>query len=655
MNRIFSPCAPFLRIVFCLALLAPFSRALADSQKKESAPMPSFSRFRYVNNPLRTRADLQRAALDLLTPLLPWHSPGCARLCPGTAGSSYSRTAAEIEGFSRPLWALAPLVAGGGDPGAFRDVCRKGFVSGTDPAGAEYWGEPGDYDQILVEMAAMGLSLAIAPELVWDSLSEKERDDLVRWLDCINRKKAWPCNWELFRVVVNLGLKRVGRPWNRESVETALNAIEPWHLGDGWYSDGDPNAAHADYYNPFAIHYYCLIYAALMKDEDPVRSELYKDRARRFAQDFLYFFSPDGSAIPYGRSMTYRFAQAAFWSAYAFADVGGLEPGVLKGLVLRHLRDWLGKPIFDAGNVLTIGYGYSSQIMSETYNAPGSPYWAMKTFLVLALPEDHPFWRAEELPLPDLSDSRRMNAPRFLIRRDGAHCVLFPAGSKTTNGHTHGPAKYEKFAYSNLYAFSCPRTSFGIQNAACDSMLAFAEPGDDVWRVKKKTEFSQLNDDWIFMKWSPCAGVSVETWIVPALPWHVRIHKINADRPFSVFEGGFSFPTDDACGDSLGTKAEIGKDGVFSSIAALEPDGLRKPILLSTSPNVNLAFPRATIPALVGEIPKGETLLISAVFAGKDAKDEIPQCSVGEQEFRIRFPQRNIEIAIPRSNALDEP
>ncbi|WP_375120557.1 DUF2264 domain-containing protein [Paenibacillus sp. CR_12] len=29
--------------------------------------------------------------------------------------------------------------------------------------------------------------------------------------------------------------------------------------------------------------------------------------------------------------------------------------------------------------------------MAENYNAPGSPYWALKTFLVLQLAEDSPF------------------------------------------------------------------------------------------------------------------------------------------------------------------------------------------------------------------------------------------------------------------------
>ena len=46
--------------------------------------------------------------------------------------------------------------------------------------------------------------------------------------------------------------------------------------------------------------------------------------------------------------------------------------------------------------MLSIGYGYPNLFMCESYNSAGSPYWALKAFLPLALPEDHPFWTAEE-------------------------------------------------------------------------------------------------------------------------------------------------------------------------------------------------------------------------------------------------------------------
>lgn len=74
----------------------------------------------------------------------------------------------------------------------------------------------------------------------------------------------------------------------------------------------------------------------------------------------------------------------------------------MKGIVARHLDYWTKQPIFDNGGILTVGYTYPNLLMSETYNAPASPYWALKAFVFLALPDDHPFWQAEEESLPSL-------------------------------------------------------------------------------------------------------------------------------------------------------------------------------------------------------------------------------------------------------------
>lgn len=39
-------------------------------------------------------------------------------------------------------------------------------------------------------------------------------------------------------------------------------------------------------------------------------------------------------------------------------------------------------------------------LIAQDYNSPQSPYWALKSFLVLALPSSHPFWQAKEETYP---------------------------------------------------------------------------------------------------------------------------------------------------------------------------------------------------------------------------------------------------------------
>ena len=57
----------------------------------------------------------------------------------------------------------------------------------------------------------------------------------------------------------------------------------------------------------------------------------------------------------------------------------------MKGIVNRHMRSWWEKPVFDKEGLLTIGYAYPNLNMAEGYNGPGSPYWALKSFIVLAV------------------------------------------------------------------------------------------------------------------------------------------------------------------------------------------------------------------------------------------------------------------------------
>ncbi|WP_245237532.1 DUF2264 domain-containing protein, partial [Paenibacillus ihuae] len=276
---------------------------------------------RIQENPLMTRQDLVQALEQLTAPLRPLYSPGGARLKAGTTGASYPARIAEMEGFSRVLWGLVPLLMGGGDSGLW-ELVLDGIRHGTDPSHEEYWGEVGDYDQRLVEMAVFGFALAAIPERIWSPLAPQEQDHLYLWLNQINAHPCYDCNWLFFNVLVNTGFKKLGLPYDAEQLENNLRRMDDFYLGEGWYSDGING--HSDYYVPFAIHYYGLLYAKLMEQEDPGRSRLFKERAGLFAAEFITWFAADGSALPYGRSLAYRFAQSAFWSAYAYAEVDGL-------------------------------------------------------------------------------------------------------------------------------------------------------------------------------------------------------------------------------------------------------------------------------------------------------------------------------------------
>ena len=92
--------------------------------------------------------------------------------------------------------------------------------------------------------------------------------------------------------------------------------VDKWYVADGWYSDGPADIKpQKDYYNPWAIQYYTVLYSVFAAKSDPARAALYRDRATKFGQQFARWFDENGAALPFGRSLTYRIGQSAFYSA----------------------------------------------------------------------------------------------------------------------------------------------------------------------------------------------------------------------------------------------------------------------------------------------------------------------------------------------------
>jgi hypothetical protein len=605
-----------------------------------------------AENPLASREDLQRAVRDLFSPVAAHFSPGRARVRLGASGAHYATSGVELEAFSRPLWGLVPLAAGGGE---FKhwDLFRDGLVHGTDPRHPEYWGDPPTTEQRHVEMAAIGLGLCLAPRQLWEPLSHEERSRLAAWLASINRFPFADTNWLFFRIFVNMGLAAVDAPHDAALMEQALQAVEKQYLGDGWYADGINGQR--DYYVPFAMHFYGLVYAVLREKSDPARAALFRQRAALFARDFIYWFAPDGSALPFGRSLTYRFAQASFWSALAFAKVDVFPPGVVKGLVLRHLRHWFRRPIFTERGLLTIGYDYPNLQMSEDYNAPGSPYWALKTMLVLALPADNPFWTAEEQPLPALEPVKPLpHVPMIVCRDDASAHVVGLTGHHMPGFVRHSSEKYGKFAYSNRFGFCVATEPIHLRRRGIDNMLAFSEDGDH-WRVRHthsshvgpEVENGVLKGGVIRVHWSVWPDVEIVTWIVPAGPWHVRVHHVKTMRALQTAEGGFAHPHTEEARARREVNWESGMGfafipGPFSFSGMHDPLRQRAGEIIFADANSNLLHPNSAIPALRGNLLPGRHWLAAAVLGhfregGAKIWAEPPQVQILDKETIVSY------------------
>lgn len=588
-----------------------------------------------LNNPLKSRNDLQNLVNEVLNAVSPFFKKDASRIDLANFTAHYGQEIANIETFSRLLWGVTPLLAGGGELEHFSFYIQA-IKNGTNPAHADYWGEVAPYDQRIVEMAAYGLLLAVAHQPVLAHFNEQEKHNLWQWLKQSENQDIPDNNWHFFPILVQVGFHHCGMPNNAQALENHFAAMESYYLGDGWYSDGPGRPR--DYYISMGFHFYGLIYSRLMADVDPQRCKKLRQRATLFAADFIHFFADDGAAIPFGRSLTYRFAQAAFWSAAAFAGLEVYEPGVVKGIVLRHLRWWLQQPLFDRDGVLSVGYSYPNLIMAEDYNAPGSPYWGLKTMLVLALSEQDAFWQAEEMPLPVRESPHSIPHASQILIHQKHHLWMLTSGQLELNNFVNTEAKYCKFAYSTRYGFTIERGRYGLNHAAPDSMLLLSEK-DNYWRGRRECQQVSTADGMIFSRWLPWHDVSIDTWLLPLGDWQVRVHHLKTARELDCAEGGFSLPnrpipqTQMVQGSCLLTTPTD-----TSAIYCLSPKS-RSAQLVLTPPNSNLLFAeRAAVPLLQGELNIGTHLLISATWAG-DCDDfdaqSCPQAIISEGVVRL--------------------
>jgi hypothetical protein len=541
--------------------------------------------------------------------------------------SNHDPLANWFELVARPLWGLAPLAAGGAAAPAAWAALRAALTAAVDPTHRWYVGKPAAVDQKLVEAAAVGYALAIAPDQLWEPLTGGQRDHLARWLAAAYHCEVADTNWHFFPVLVGVGLDRIGVARDRSVAAAHLAAIAGLEREGGWYEDGP--GGRVDYYNPFAFHWYGLQYAALTGDDRFVSA------ATEFAGQFAAWFAADGSAVPYGRSLAYRFAQGAYWGALAAADVPALGWDRVRGLAQRHLEWWWRQPVLDTAGALTLGYRYPNDALVEQYLTAGSPYWALKFFAPLAVAADHPFWTTE--PAPSGRGRIEVSAQpgaRAVLARDEDGDVVRLNGQAWHPWARNGSATYGKFGYSTLAGFAVPTSGPGPECACPDGALLLSDDRDGRhWRGREDSSEGTVRGDTVEVEWTPWPDVRIRTVLVAEPPWHLRLHEITTGRRLRAVEGGWCVPWHPDGARSDGTAAWASGDGVHSLLLAISPG--RTPDVIEPMPGTHLLWPRTLLPVLHDELPPGEHRLACTVRLARYPAQ--PTC-----------PERLLARALPR-------
>lgn len=567
----------------------------------------------------------QRVLKGMIDPVLAISCKGESGIKLGATAALCDEHIAKMEGLSRLFWGLIPYLAGGAENPVNLKALVEAIERGVDPEHPQYWGEIGDVDQRTVESAVYGFGLALMQQKFVALFSKKGFANLILWLDQTDSCQVADSNWHFFPILVQLGKRRAGLGYNQVCIDRHFDAIEALYLGEGWYQDGP--GCPKDYYIAMGFHYYSLLYVAWMKDVDPKRCAILLQRAERFAQDYIYMFSGEGAAISFGRSLTYRFTQCAFWSALVYAGSTVYSYGVLKGLIFRNLRWWLQQDINDRDGIQTIGYCYPNLIMAEDYNSPGSPYWSLKSFLFLSLDDAHPFWDSKVLALPQLEQSRAIPNAGQIIYHDqqSEHAWMITSGQRELNNYVNTDAKYTKFAYSSIFGFNLDRGRYGVKHAPIDSMLMLSED-DGYYRGRRECIDVESDDQQVYSHWRPWLNVDIETWLMGFDNWQIRVHRIQTYRQLQAVEGGWTIASggfENTTKEKRGISVRaLGYSSIFnlhcSSGASFDTTQV------TTAPNSNIMFAqKGHIPCLRYLLPIGQHVLVCAVRASSN-----PECNI---------------------------
>lgn len=370
--------------------------------------------------------------------------PGMA--ADATTGSPMDR----LEGFARTFLLAALRIAGDPDGAGGTPQLIEHYAEAVRHAVAtRVWPSLTDHSQATVEAASIAIALHLTRDTVWAALDSATREGVHAWFAQARGTWCADNNHVLLGATLAAFTHADGFADGRDTVENALDRMDDWHRADGWYTDGD--GRRFDHYNAFAFHWYPFFIDELMGAGFADRRALHRARLAAFVDGYQHLFDARCAPVFQGRSLIYRWATAApFWMARR----EGVD--VLDAARTRRLTSGILKYFVDGGSLDTGGLSLGWQrrpmpSMVQSYSGPGSPYWAAKGFLGLALPADDAVWTTAESPLQiEREDVRRvLDGPRWLIdaRRDDGIVRLHNFGS---DGHpTRDDPLYRRLQFTS--------------------------------------------------------------------------------------------------------------------------------------------------------------------------------------------------------------
>lgn len=405
---------------------------------------------------MRTREELAQYCDNLLLRARDYASMGNSLITfPGDEGG-YGTRVDGLEGFARTFLLAGFRLVGekGNDPLGLAPWYKSGIAAGTDPDNPDRWITLTEHAQAKVEAASIALILDMTREWIWDQLPLEVQENVIEYLSPVVGDDTYPRNnWIWFRIVVQTFLRSVGGPYSQSDIDEDLATHQSYVRAGGWYADG-PERSY-DNYVGWAMHLYPTLWLKMQGARELAGEypQQWKSMLDRYLQDVVKMVGTDGSPLIQGRSLIYRFASAApFWIG-GIAGVSSVPLGQLRQAAMGIISHFQKNGVED---LLTMGWHDEWRQLAQSYSGPGSPYWATKGLLGIALPSDHPIWTAPTVALPSAQANQLfiINSPGWVVSStsgDGIVRVINHGTDHAIEGDQNGDSPlYTRLGYSTV-------------------------------------------------------------------------------------------------------------------------------------------------------------------------------------------------------------
>ena len=306
---------------------------------------------------------------------------------------------AKLEGFCRTLFLAAPLLRENPDLTLngikVADYYRHqllNLINPNSPSYIKHRAPNGGPSQILVEFGALAISLSTAKNVLWDPLTQAQKDELAATMLSYGNGPTIGSNWMFFNVFVISFFKEQGYEVNDWRMEDCLKKLLALYRGEGWYND----APAYDYYSMWAFQMYGPIWAQMYGHFYPEYAAQFMKNQADLIDNYPYMFNAEGRMNMWGRSIPYRFGAVVPLALLGYQENADINYGWMRRIASSTLLQFLQNPALLEDNVPTLGFYGPFEPAVQIYSCRGSVYWCGKAFLALLLPADNPFWTAKE-------------------------------------------------------------------------------------------------------------------------------------------------------------------------------------------------------------------------------------------------------------------